>query len=63
MKEACFKIFKVVHNDRPDRYYQTDYTKDFQTQCRPLQAVEDHNPHYYYPEYGNDPRTAERRPI
>ena len=41
MEKACIKIFKVLHIDGPDRHYQTVYTKDFEIQNRPLQAVEE----------------------
>ena len=55
MEKAYIKTYKVVHNDRPDRYYDRDYTKDFETQFRPLQLIEDYNPQYIDPEYGKDP--------
>ena len=49
------KTYKVVHNDRPDRYYEMDYTKDFETQFRPLQFIEDYNPQFIDTEYGKEP--------
>ena len=55
MEKAYIKTYKVVHNDRPDRYYDRNYTKDFETQFRPLQLIEDYNPQYNDPEYGKDP--------
>ena len=55
MEKAYIKTYKVVHNDRPDRYYEKDYTKDFETQFRPLQLIEDYNPQNIDPEYGKDP--------
>ena len=55
MEKAYFKTYKQVHKDRPDRFYEIDYTKDFETQFRPLQLVEDYNPQYTDPEYGKDP--------
>ena len=55
MKKAYIKTYKVAHNDRPDRYYEKDYTKDFETQFRPLQLIEDYNPQYIDPEYDKDP--------
>ena len=30
------------------------YTQNFETQFRPLQMIEDYNPQYIDPEYGND---------
>ena len=55
MEKAYIKTYKEVHNDRPDRYYDFDYTKDFETQFHPLPIAEDYNTHYIDPEYGNDP--------
>ena len=55
MEKAFIKIYKQVHNDRPDRYYDFDYTKDFETQFCPLPLVQDYNPQNIDPEYGNDP--------
>ena len=55
MEKTYIKTYKQVQNDRPDRYYDFDYTKDFETQFRVLPLVEDYNPHYIDPEYGNDP--------
>ena len=55
MEKACIKTYKQVHNDRPDRFYETDYTKDFETQFRPLPLVEDYHPQYIDAEYGKDP--------
>ena len=36
----------MVHYDLPDRYYEMDYTKDFETQFRALQVIEDYNPRF-----------------
>ena len=55
MEKSSIKTHKKVHNDRPDRYYEMNYTKDFETQFRPLQSIEDYNPQYIDPEYGKDP--------
>ena len=55
MEKACIKTYKQVHNDRPDQFYETDYTKDFETQFRPLPLVEDYHPQYIDAEYGKDP--------
>ena len=55
MEKAYTKTYKVVHNDRPDRYYGMDYTKDFETQFRHWQLIEVYNPQYIDPEYGKDP--------
>ena len=54
MEKAYISTYKVVHNDRPDRYYAMDYTNDFETQFRPLQTVEDYNPQNVDPEYSMD---------
>ena len=54
-EKAYIKTYKQVHNDRPDRFYENDYTKDFEIQFRPLPLVEDYHPHYTDPEYGKDP--------
>ena len=55
MEKACIKTFKVVHNGLPDRYYDMNYTKVFETQFCPLQLVEENNPQYINPEYGKYP--------
>ena len=55
MEKAYIKTYKQVYNDRPDRFYETDYTKDFETQFRPLPLVEDYHPQYIDAEYGKDP--------
>ena len=55
MEKAYIKTYKVAHNDRPDRYYEKNYTKDFETQFRPLQLIEDYNPQFIDPEYEKDP--------
>ena len=55
MEKACIRTYKTVHNDRPDRFYEIDHTKDFETQFRPLPLIEDYHPQYPYPEYGKDP--------
>ena len=54
IEKAYIKTYKKVHNDRPDRYYDFDYIKDFETHFRPLQLIEDYNPQYIDPEYGKD---------
>ena len=54
-EKVYIKTYKIVHYDRPDRYYEIDYTKDFETHFRPLQLIEDYNPQYNDPEYGKDP--------
>ena len=54
LEKACIKTFKIVHNVRQDRYYEMDYTKDFETQFRPLQLIEDYNPQDIDPEYKED---------
>ena len=51
MEKAYIKTYEVVNSDWPDRYYDMDYTKDFET----LQLIEDYNPQYKDPEYGKDP--------
>ena len=56
MEKAYIKTYKVVHNDRPDRYYDMDYTEDFEFQFDPLQVIEDYNPQFIDPEYGKDTR-------
>ena len=55
MENACTRTYKNVHNDRPDRFYEIDYAKDFETQFCPLPLVEDYHPQYTGPEYGKDP--------
>ena len=55
MEKACIRTYKIVHNDRPDRFYEIDHTKDFETQFRPLPLIEDYHPQYPDPEYGKDP--------
>ena len=35
IEKAYIKTYKAVHNDRPDQYYDMDYTKNFTTQFRP----------------------------
>ena len=55
MEKAYIKTYKAVRNDRPDRYYDMDYTTTFETRFRPLQQVEGYDPHYIDPEYGIDP--------
>ena len=45
----------MVHNDRPDQYYDMDYTEAFETRFRPLHQIEGYNPHYIDHEYGVDP--------
>ena len=36
MEKAYTRTCKIVHVDCPDRFYESDYTKDFETQFRPL---------------------------
>ena len=55
MEKAYIKTYEQVHNDRPDRFYEIDYTKDFEAQFHLLPLVEDYNPHYTDPGYGKDP--------
>ena len=54
-EKACIRTYKIVHNDRPDRFYEIDYTKDFETQFRPLPLIEEYHHQYPDPEYGKDP--------
>ena len=54
MEKPFIKTYKQVHNDRPDRFYEIDYTKDFETQFRVLPLVEDYHPHYTDPVYSKD---------
>ena len=53
--KSLYHIYKKVHIDRPDRYYEIDYTKDFEIRFRPLQLIEDYNLQYIHPQYGKDP--------
>ena len=55
MEKPYIRRYKIVHNHRPDRFYEIDYTKDFETQFRRLPLVEDYHPQYIDPEYGKDP--------
>ena len=55
MEKAYIKTYKMVHNDRRDRYYDMDCTVAFETQFRPLQQIEGYTPQYIDPEYGVDP--------
>ena len=55
MEEACIRTYRIVHKDCPERFYEIDYTEDFETQFRSLQYVEDYHPQYTDPEYGKDP--------
>ena len=55
MEKAYIRTYKIVHNDRPDRFYEIDYTKHFETQFRPLPLIKDYHPQYPDPEYGKDP--------
>ena len=55
MEKAYIETYKLVHNNRPDRYYEMDYTADFETQFRPLQLIEGYNPLYSDQDYGIDP--------
>ena len=52
MEKACIRTYKKIHNDRPDRFYEIDHTKDFETQFQPLPLIEDYRPQYPDPEYG-----------
>ena len=45
----------MVYNDRPDRYYDIDYTTAFKSRFRPLQQIGDYDPHYFDPGKGVDP--------
>ena len=54
-KKACIRTYKIVHNDRPDRFYEIDHTKDFETQFRPLPLIDVYYPQYPDPEYIKDP--------
>ena len=49
MEKTYIKTYKLVHNDWPDRYYDMEYTEDFETQFRPLQLIECYNPQYIDP--------------
>ena len=55
MEKTYIKPYKMVLNDRPDRYYDMDYTTAFERKFRPLQQIEDYDPHYIDPEYRVDP--------
>ena len=44
MEKACIRTYIIVHKHRPDRFYKSDYTKDFETQFRSLPYVEDYHP-------------------
>ena len=55
MEKGYIKTYKAVHIDRPRRYYDMDYTKNIETQFRPLPLLEDYNPQYIDPDYGIDP--------
>ena len=55
MEKACIRTYKIVHNDRSDRFYEIDYTKDFETQFRPLPLIVDYHPQYPDPEKDKDP--------
>ena len=55
MEKAYIRTYKIVHNDRPYRFYEIDYTKDFETQFRPLPLIEDYHPQYPDPKYGKYP--------
>ena len=55
MGKAYIKTYKAFRNDRPDRYYDMDYTTAFETRFRPLQQIEVYDPHYIDTEYGIDP--------
>ena len=55
MEKAYIRTYKILHNDRPDRFYEIDYTNDFETQFGPLPLIADFHPQYPDPEYGKDP--------
>ena len=55
MEKAYIKTYKKVHNDRPDRYYDMDYTTALETRFRPFHQIEGYDPHYNDPEHGVDP--------
>ena len=55
MVEACTQFQYIIHSDHPYLYRRNIFTKDSETQFRPLQTVEGYNPQYYDPEYGKDP--------
>ena len=55
MEKTCIRTYKIVHNDRPDRFYEIDHTKDFESRFRPLPLIEDYHPQYPDPEYGKYP--------
>ena len=55
MEKAYIRTFKIIHNYRPDRFYDIDYTNDFETQLRPLPLIEDYHLQYPDPEYSKDP--------
>ena len=55
MEEAYTATQYIINSDHPHLYRRNSHTKDSETQFRPLQTVEDYNPHYYDPEYGRDP--------
>ena len=50
MEKTYIKTYKKVYIDRPDRHYEMDYTKDFETQFCHLQLIEDYSPQYIDPE-------------
>ena len=55
MEEAYTATQYTINSDHPHLYRRNSHTKDSETPFRPLQTVEDYNPHYYDPEYGRDP--------
>ena len=55
MEKAYIKTYKLVHNDLLDRYYEMDYTADFETQFRPFQLIEGYNQQHIDPDYGIGP--------
>ena len=55
MEKAYIKTYKLVQNDGADRYYEIDYTADFESQFRPLHLIEGYNPQYIDADYGIDP--------
>ena len=55
MDNARMETQYIIHSDHPYLYRRNSNHNDFETQFRPLQAIEDYNPQYYDPEYGKDP--------
>ena len=49
IEKSRIRTYKIVSNFRPDRHYELDYTKDYETQFRPLQMIEEYNPQFWTP--------------